>query len=150
LKNIKNRKNKQKLSSPKKLKLKLENNKQSSSNQGLKIGIKSPISLTIKNIKDLKNENKPFTRRVNSFDTSLFKDQNLLFQTFNKKHSILKRNSIFKTIDGTSNSDNSFSSTHNSSRKTHIFSEQNVRKYILNNENILFSEKFKNRHHKKK
>ena len=149
MKNIKNRKNKQKLSSPKKLKLKLENNKQSSSNQGLKIGIKSPISLTIKNIKDLKNENKPFTRRVNSFDTSLLKDQNLLFQTFNKKHSILKRNSIFKTIDGTSNSDNSFSSTHNSSRKTHIFSEQNVRKYILNNENILFSEKFKNRHHKK-
>ena len=149
MKNIKNKKNKQKLSSPKKLNLILESNKKSSSSQGIKLGIKSPISLNIKNIKDLKNENKQFTRRVNSFDTSLLKNKNLLFQTFDKKHLIIKHNSIFKTIDGTSNSDNSFSSTYNSSRKTHILSEQNVRKYILNNENILFSDKFNNRHHKK-
>ena len=151
MRNLIHKRNKGRLPSPQKLKLIPENEKNTNLNKMIHlIPAKNPISLNIKNIIQLNEENKSPTRRVNSFDNTHSKNQSMLLRTFHNKNLILRNNNMFKTND--SNSDNSYSSTYNSTAKTKIFSEQNVRKYLLKTEdniNINYNTKFVSRNYTK-
>ena len=86
------------------------------------------------------------TRRLNSIDISSNRNYNININNINKKKKHLILNSNFKTLEL---SDNSNSSTYHSSAKTHLFSEPNLRKYLIRNEQYLIKRKLMNNNNNK-